>query len=201
MNVYYHFYSGERPSPLKALKIVYDYVLKQPTTPVYASRYTDVVMGFVNGEITKRSDGGWDLSNYGQCQTVRIDAKQGYPDLSRSTGILGFKKWNDFHYLHLSEEGEVALYLTQEAPTHPYLVEASVVVDSLSLTANDLSFKTKGIGKGTITFANLSPSTEWEITVNGHSLPSAKSSTKGELTLALPLSGPTELIVAAKGKR
>ncbi|GLP96347.1 hypothetical protein GCM10007895_16530 [Paraferrimonas sedimenticola] len=41
VSVYYHMYSGEYPSALKALKEVYAWVAEQPLTPLYLSEYAE----------------------------------------------------------------------------------------------------------------------------------------------------------------
>ena len=51
MNIYYHFYSGEKKVALRALKEIYDYAISQKITPVFTTKYISVVEGFLSGKI------------------------------------------------------------------------------------------------------------------------------------------------------
>jgi len=48
INIYYHFYSGERVSSIKALKETYDYALSQKINPIFPTRYIQMVHGWIN---------------------------------------------------------------------------------------------------------------------------------------------------------
>ena len=103
INIYYHFYIAERKVGLQSLKDVYDYVAKQPVIPIFTSDYIKGVKGFLSGEVFRLDDNGWAFKNYGLCRTVRFDDKKKFPDLTRSRGVIGFNRWQDYLYVHLSE--------------------------------------------------------------------------------------------------
>jgi polysaccharide biosynthesis protein PelA len=56
MNVYYHFYSGERKAALTAVQKVIDFALNSDIFPVYAKRYIQTVHGFISTRISRLSE-------------------------------------------------------------------------------------------------------------------------------------------------
>jgi len=163
MNVYFHFYSGERKASLLAVKEVYDYVQSQKVTPIFTSHYVDVVKGFLSGEMITLPDGGWKLRHFGRDRTVRVDRPDVYPDLNRSKGILGFKQWEEYLYVHLDQGPEATLYLTSQPPQVPYLEESSTVPLNWSISRDRVGFDTRIFGEGVYRFANMKPKASYEV--------------------------------------
>lgn len=124
INIYYHFYSASLTPSIEALKSVYDYVLKQKALPLYASEYVYIAKDFYRTSISQVED-GWLIRNRGDLKTVRITKDAGYPDLERSTGIIGFQDDVDGRYIHLDGSGEYQLYLSDVSPKFPFLIESN----------------------------------------------------------------------------
>lgn len=164
MNLYYHYYSGEKEASLWALRLIYEYVLKSPCIPIYTSHFCRIVKGFFSAKIDRLDDNGWRFAHYGACQTVRFDREVRWPDLERSKGVLGFQRWHDHLYVHLTEKGEATLYLTDTPPTQPYLIEASAPLTELSMEGRAIRFTTEALQDATYRFANLTPNTDYRIT-------------------------------------
>lgn len=156
INIYYHFYSGERAESLKALKMVYDYVLSLEAIPIFTSHYAKIVNGFFSGHITNLDDGGWVFTGYADCRTVRIDETGLFPDLDKSKNIIGFTKWNDILYVYLDGTDAATLYLSSKAPLKLYLSKASAVLDNLELGESKITFKTRTYRESYYRFANVS---------------------------------------------
>ena len=131
INVYYHFYAAEKETSLFALKEAYDYVLSENTLPVFTSKYIRIVRGFFSGTIRRDDDSAWIFSDYGEDHTVRLDGVSEVPDLVKSKGILGFKRWGNSLYIDLAANGPIRLYLKAGDPGRPYLEESSFDPDSV----------------------------------------------------------------------
>ncbi|OGW81390.1 MAG: hypothetical protein A2Z83_02050 [Omnitrophica bacterium GWA2_52_8] len=162
VNVYYHFYSGEHEVSVRALKTVYADILRRNVIPVYASEYAQVVRGFLSGKMERTGDGGWHFTAYGRARTVRFDEAEGFPDLERSRGILGFSRWEQSLYVYLDEQEDALLYLTAAKPTAPYLSEASNLVQEMKISRSEISFKTRAFASGLYRFQNMEPGAVYE---------------------------------------
>ncbi len=205
INVYYHFYSGEKEVSLKALKEVYDYVLTQKIIPIFTSHYAGVVEGFLSGKVRHLSDGGWEFSDYGRCRTVRIDDTTQYPDLARSQGIIGFTRWHDSMYIHLANTSHAVLYLTEKSPSGPYLREASTVLHDCNISNTKASFTTRGFREGVYHLANMSPRARYAVRVYS---PDTKkpvyrkrftSDRKGNLHVKIPAKDSYRVVIEKEG--
>lgn len=130
INIYYHFYSGERVSSLKALKETYDFALSQKINPIFPTRYIEMVHGWINTEIREITHDHYHLSNYGKMRTLRIDKVGVYPDYRKSVNIVGHSFLNGSTYIFIGSDANADLYLTKEKPTNAYVSEASVLVNS-----------------------------------------------------------------------
>jgi polysaccharide biosynthesis protein PelA len=194
MNLYYHYYSGERSESLYALHFVLDYIMKTPCIPVFTSRYSQGVRGFFSGVVEELGENGWHFSNYGACQTVRFDQEPLWPDLDRSSGILGYVRWNDSLYVHLSEVGEATLYLSEVETELPYLAEASAIVKKLQVSQQQITMEAEGVITSVFKFANMRPSTDYAVKIDGSSTSTtARSSDDGTLEVSVPVQGKVTL--------
>ena len=165
INIYYHYYSGEKRQSLDALKEVYDYALKQEIIPIFTSKYAAMVDGFYSGKISLLPDAAWEFRDYEECRTVRFDDCQFYPDMEKSQGILGFFHWEKFLYLHLDQGNRALLYLTKEKPTQPFLIQASAQVSGLKMSRESISFESMGFRSAVYKFANLFPGAAYNVRV------------------------------------
>lgn len=117
INIYYHTYSTSKHASLKALKTVYDWALKQPVLPVFASDYIRKVHDF-NQLVVAREGDGWRIAGGDQVRTLRIPVTMGYPDLARSNGVLGWRDEGKIRYIHLAgEPGSYLVLADTPAPT------------------------------------------------------------------------------------
>lgn len=197
MNLYYHYYSGEKLDSLYALHFVLDYVMKSPCIPIFTSRYSRGVRGFFSGEIEELEQNAWRFSNYGACQTVRFDKQELWPDLDRSHGILGYSRWNNSLYIHLTERGEATLYLAEAETKLPYLIEASAIVEELQMTQEEITMKSEGLSSSLFKFANMNPNTDYTVNVNPTN---ASEGSPIEMTVRSSAAGTLELLVPNHGR-
>lgn len=187
VNVYYHFYSADRFDAFTALRRVMQWVSEQPLHPMHATDYIRTVLDSSEAAIYQNDDGAFVITNQGTLQTVRIPISMGYPDLSRSTGVLGFYDLADERYIHILPNQRVTLALTSQAPTMPYLHQARALVTKAALVANDNTLEIHAQNPASFslpaTWAGLPPASQWQENDSGRI---HKVDTEGRLTFGIP---------------
>jgi hypothetical protein len=124
VNLYYHFYAGERAAGLKTLQDLYGWAERQPLAPVFASTYAHMVEGFYATQLVPTGAGAWDASGFGACRTLRFDREDRLPDLAASRGVAGFVRTGDHLYVHLSGPTAHVALAPRPAP-QPHLESAN----------------------------------------------------------------------------
>ncbi|MFH1416553.1 MAG: hypothetical protein ABIH89_10770 [Elusimicrobiota bacterium] len=156
VDIYFHYYIGDREISLRALKEVFSYVMEKPgLIPLFTSEYLDTAEGFMNGSIEKISPNAWKIKGYGACRTVRFDTPGIYPDLKRSEGVLGYTVWEGHTYIHLDEKETAVLYTEKDAPSKPFLEQAASVMSSASINKNRIFFRTRVFNRSYFRFRNM----------------------------------------------
>jgi hypothetical protein len=146
LSIYYHFYSGAKTASLVALHRVYAYAMRQETTPLYLSEYAAKVLAFQRLSLARRvDDGGWEIADAGDLQTLRVDAAWGWPDLVRSAGVAGVRDVPQGRYVTLAPGGgEHLLFASAEAPTSAYLESANGRVLHWTAQGGDIALRVAG---------------------------------------------------------
>ena len=207
INVYYHFYSAERQAGLLALKKAYRWVQarEQQIFPVFASRFIEIVQGFISTRIERLGERSWQIGDNGACRTIRFDDGALYPDLERSTGVLGFQHYQNSLYVFLDETQEHILTLRDTAPTQVYLSRATADVDDLRFRKDGgWTFRSVALDQATYTWANLPAETEFAIQVQGEDQARtlrASTDQTGTLEISLLLRGPATIAIAPLEKK
>lgn len=122
--IYYHFYSGTKRSALNALLDIYDYVLQQPSNPMYVSDFAKRVQSFENARFSQLTDDAWRIDNLGLLRQVRIPKSLGWPDLTKSQQVIGVHDSKAGRFVHLSGDSAV-LHFQNNRPEQPYLESAN----------------------------------------------------------------------------
>lgn len=141
ISIYYHFYSGQKLASLRALKKVYNWALSQEVNPVYISEYAQKVLEFRSTAIARDGD-LWIVRNGGALRTVRVD-KPLFPVLSKSKGVVGYKKINDSLYIHLDGSGDYRIYLGKKEKEF-YLYDTNSRVLKYKREKNKVFIQLKG---------------------------------------------------------
>jgi hypothetical protein len=157
--IYYHFYSGSKPSSLMALREVYRYATRQETLPMSISAYTARVLDFQQATVARDAEGAFVFEGVSALRTARIPTELGWPDLSRSTGVVGVRDLPQGRYVAFDGQGKATLYLQPEPPAGPYLVSSNGRVTAFRFGAREN-------GQRTFT-ATLSAGVPLEATVGG----------------------------------
>lgn len=165
VNVYYHFYSGDRQEGLDALAAAYQYALEHTVAPLFTSQYVSVVEDFLATRIVPRVDGGWEIYNGGAMRTIRFDQTTQVPDLERSRGVAGYTRINDALYVHLDEGRVHEIHLTTDPPRRPYLRSATHYVEEWRSTGTDVTFLARGLGPTRFVVAGLEPGAAYDVRV------------------------------------
>ena len=159
VNVYHHYYSGERIASLAALHQVYDWVRRQPLAPVFTSEYVAMVEGFRTARIARTAD-GWRVWDHGALRTVRFDDPRATVDLARSSGVAGYARHQGSLYVHLASSGPALIVLGHGAPAVPYLAQASHHVVGWTREGDAIGFRLTGVGAKSAEIAGLAPGRE-----------------------------------------
>ena len=102
VNIYYHFYIGDKIASLRSLEEVYQWAMKQNLKMIYPSEYIKLVRGFLSTQITQHSSRAFSIANRGTLNTVRLDS--GEVDISRSHGVLKSHRINQSWYIDLDPQ-------------------------------------------------------------------------------------------------
>ena len=124
--IYYHWYSGQKVSSVKALNKVYTWALKQHPIPMFLSQYARKNLDFRSTAIAKKGN-GWIIKNSGNLRTLRVPLKWGYPNIKLSKGVVGYRIINGMEYIALSNSGKYYLIMSRKKPDFR-LVEANGMI-------------------------------------------------------------------------
>jgi hypothetical protein len=192
INIYYHFYSGERAASLNALRDVYDWALRQPVAPLFTSEYLAMAEGFRTARMA-RAAGGWRVWGHGALRTIRFDGTTREVDMVRSRGVLGWKHHQGSLYVHLEGPGEAFILLTDRPAEAPHLRGASHRVSGWRRDGTGMAFQLTGLGPKSAEIGGLPPGRDFAVELS-HALGSravrVSSGTDGVLAITAGQSDP-----------
>jgi len=196
IDIYYHFYSGEKLASVNALKDVYDWVLTQDAALVFASDYIRMVRGFLSARLATLGPGVYAVEDYGHCLTVRFDPDGKVPDLARCENVLGYQVLPEGLFVHLApDQGRAVISLTRppgSAQAAPYLERASGWVRGMVAGPDGVRFTFAGHGRGRAVLAGLAPGSAWLVSGAGGRA-SLAAGPDGRLVLDQVRNGPVEV--------
>ncbi len=204
INIYYHFYSGEKWAALNALKEVIEKTIVQDVAPMFISEYIDIVQGYYSTQIEKAARDRWKIKNFGKCTTIRFDDNQMFPDFYKSKGVLGFLHYQGSLYIHLKNTNKAEIVLTDVEPEETYLKQGSHRVIQWRAQKKKVSFKTNGYGTGYFVIANLIKNKKYYLSIteiesnriNNSNFIDLRTDAKGELFFHHPMNGPIEVNIS-----
>jgi hypothetical protein len=197
INVYYHAYSGEKPASLNALLANLRYAEQQEIAPVPTSTYVAIAQGFFTTRLVTLGPRTWRVEGRGALQTIRIDnATAEEVDLSRSAGLLGWRRKSESLYVALDPAHVapvIALRPLREAaePPAPALIQSRWLVESLAVSGDRFTFAARGFGPGEMTWLVPKPGRYGitAATTHGVILQEAERAPDGTLAIRIPASG------------
>lgn len=143
MNIYYHFYSGEREAAINALKKVYNYVVSQEMIAIYPSKFIRIVNNWINVEIERIEKHQYHLKNLEHLKTFRIDSDKYIPDYKKSRNIIGHRQHNGSVYISIGTDKTAILSLTTHKPKKIFIQSSDFLFDKLAIDKNKI--KVRGI--------------------------------------------------------
>ncbi len=174
INIYFHTYIATKLAGLRSLEKVFDYALKQATTPIFSSEYARKVESFLQAAVAKTAT-GWRVRGMGNLHTLRAPNALGTPDLVLSESVAGFKPNAQDTYLHLAgSSGEVVF--TQQAKKSVRLDSANATPQAFerSNNASTTTYRWTLAGQVPLQFT-LAHATGCRITVAGRELTPSRS--------------------------
>lgn len=154
MDIYYHLYTASYPATLQALVKVYQYALSQPVMMIYISDYIKKVLDFYHLQM-RVYEGAWEIETHGDLRELRIDKEMGFPDLEKSSNVVGFRDHHHDRYIHLGPSRLSMLRLQQQNPSSVYLIEANARVTAFKRDGKDLKISFEGNQPVALTLANI----------------------------------------------
>jgi len=127
IDIYYHFYSGDRLASVSALHRVYDWTLQQQTLPVWVSEYTPRVLAF-RSAVFEKLNNGWRIHGASNLRTLRMPLDYPLPDITDSQGIVGYRKLPQGLYVSLDGNETIKLSTAELQAQVPYLLHANATV-------------------------------------------------------------------------
>lgn len=128
VNVYYHFFSADRPAGLKAIQKIYAWCRERPLRSMTAWEYAKLVRDSHDTDIYRTGPASWEFINGGEHTVYRLPAGKGYPDLDRSMGILGFNEQSGWIYVQTDGSRRVRLVLGPDRPKAVYLKSSTAEI-------------------------------------------------------------------------
>lgn len=156
VDIYYHFYSGERPASLQALRELYGWAAAQPFIYLHASHYARLVEGFYSARLTRLGPASWQADGLGACRTLRFDHEPRNPDLGACVGVEGYNRANGSLYVHLAGSAARVVLGTRSA-SKPYLVSASAPLDHWQAAATAVTAHVAAAAPCEVELAGLPP--------------------------------------------
>ena len=141
INIYYHFYSGEKISSIKALKEVYDWVQAQEINPITTTEYIKMVLDYKKFSVEKISSWHYQI-NHGAIKTIRLNQSNLFPDYLKSKNIIGHQLFQNQMYLFLGPKDQAELYLEKkEEQKITHLVSSNSQIQAWDLNSNKLNYQ------------------------------------------------------------
>ncbi|MCA8977764.1 MAG: hypothetical protein KDC98_23770 [Planctomycetes bacterium] len=205
-NVYVHFYSAEHPARLLALeRLLERWLDREPVMPVPASTYAGAVLDCQRCCAVTRVDGGFRLTGFEHCRTVRFDSRVPAIDWSRSAGLAGVHRLHGRTFVHLAAATAEVRFLPDGVASRPqpHIEQADCELDRIGLLDDGVEFTAPAGIRRAVVIAGLP--VDAAITVAGLPGPAddrRRSDAEGRLELRLPAGEPLSLrVLVEEGSR
>ncbi len=155
INIYYHFYTGEKDSSLQALIDNLEYSRNQNIIPITTSNYCQIADSFYKVKIEK-IDNAFHIKNRNHLQTIRFDkASYKHVDFANSAGVIGQKHHQGSLYVYLDKSVETPIIILKETPVFwkeetaetAFIIESRWQIWNLRTSQNKIEFLAKGFGQ------------------------------------------------------
>ncbi len=170
VNLYYHFYSAITISAERALHKCLDWCWAQPLHFTTATEYARIVRDSRKASVQQLGPSHWQLNSGPNLTTWRLPFSEGVPDLSKSTGVLGYKAEGDQLYIHTNGQPSVDLRLVpgnQPATEHLYVSECTGPLSIEEFNTSSILFSNAGSLPIKVILGGAHPEGSCEATITG----------------------------------
>jgi hypothetical protein len=183
MNLYYHFYLAERELGISGLKIAMDWVMDHKPAYLFASNYVDIVRDMIVTRLGRDAQGNIVVSNSGAMRTIRFDDLSKRPDLSKSSGVLGYNTAGNRLYVHLDDATVHRIALADNpANNRPYVERASHYINGWKAGGSAVSFNFKGTGPASFSLLGMDKNAGYRVSLQGQPDKVVRSDGSGRLS-------------------
>jgi len=131
IDIYYHLYSGSKRASINALKYVYDWSLKQRTTPLFTSEYIRKVMDYYTISLSKVGDDSFYVTGMQDLKTLRSDTL-GFKQCKLNANIAGSFDNKKENYIHIGQKMSALIQQAKQQNSTPYLISSNATIKQLS---------------------------------------------------------------------
>lgn len=143
VNLYYHFFSADRPAALESLKEIYRWCQQRPMRAMTASEYAEIVRDSHATAIWRTGAASWEFRNTGKHTVYRFPSRFGFPDLEKSSGVIGFREERGQLYVQTDGSPQVRLFLCSQKPNLPYLRSSTASIHFSRLGSSGALIETR----------------------------------------------------------
>jgi hypothetical protein len=144
IDIYYHFYSGEKSASLRALQTVYDWTLKQQILPLYTSEYIQRVLACRRAMVFRELSGALEYDAPADLRTLRLIGAAGATDLSAAANVAGYRRIHDGTYFSLAGGTRTRFKPGPADKQASRLVRANGILDTWQQQADGVRFAMHG---------------------------------------------------------
>lgn len=140
INIYFHFYSAEHRSSVKALQTVFNWALKQDIFPIYIDEYVSIINSFEELKVEKLGSHRYRVE-HGNVKELRLESKDVFVDVSASKNVLGYKVAEGVTYIHLGPQNSSDIIFTEKEKKSNHLIEGNGKVELFESSKNGIKYK------------------------------------------------------------
>lgn len=166
VNIYYHFYSGEREDAIKALRSVYDWALARPLHAITAETYIRSVIDARNCRITTLGPQHWRIECAGDIRTFRLPISKETPRVGLDRGITGWCDVDGQRYIHTNGATIVDLELAAAPQDAPSLVSSTAETRITTLDARNIALTVTDLRPANVQLHLPGDPKNWKLTIN-----------------------------------
>ncbi|MBI3877719.1 MAG: endo alpha-1,4 polygalactosaminidase [Verrucomicrobia bacterium] len=185
VNIYFHWYSGDRPAAFNALTRLFDWASQRELHSLTASDFARLVRDARATRLTSDGENRWTIWNNGDLRTFRLARTNAVPDMGASRGVTGWRVANNALYVHTDGSKRVELVLGEKPPPHLFLVASSAELQFEKLAPKSANFYVHDVRPCRVVLGGMAAMAKLRVTVNNQ--PSAAvADAAGQLRMLLP---------------
>jgi hypothetical protein len=175
VDIYYHFYSGERGDAFAALLKVYNWAVNEPLHSITALDYVRSVKDAREAKISKTNERTWSINCQGSLKELRIPKDLGYPVVGNNSNILGWNDEGPWRYIHTNGGKLITLQLQDKPDVLPSIAASTEPLTVIKQTPNEISLSVKARRNGKLILFLTGGEKAWKIVIRSNAAKDGKS--------------------------